>query len=214
MGVSVRTARRAARDLDRRRAQFDRTMHRANVNDPHSFDLVLDTHSLGLEIAAEVVVQTIEIGRTVAPAQETGLHARPELAYSKPDPTSAAAGSEDESRRPTSRSQFGDSAGCQPARLGRKSRAPAPFPPLIRGATVGGGVPYHAPCFRQAVKSATRRCSVHSDRPGRSPRAGRAGSSCRPRSPGPARPPCAGFRWSSCRSSARRIACLAAAWPP
>ena len=30
MGVSVRTARRAARDLDRRRAQFDRTMHRAN----------------------------------------------------------------------------------------------------------------------------------------------------------------------------------------
>ena len=34
MGVSVRTARRAARDLDRRRLQFDRTMHRANSNDP------------------------------------------------------------------------------------------------------------------------------------------------------------------------------------
>src|SRR5512135_354073 len=29
MGVSVRTARRAARDLDRRRGQFDRAMHRA-----------------------------------------------------------------------------------------------------------------------------------------------------------------------------------------
>ncbi len=93
MGVSVRTARRAARDLDRRRAHFDRTMHRANVNDPHNFDLVLDTHSLGLEIAAEVVIQTIEIGRTVAPAQDTGLHARPELPYSKPEPIGAAAGS-------------------------------------------------------------------------------------------------------------------------
>jgi len=96
MGVSVRTARRAARDLDRRRAHFDRTMHRANANDPHNYDLVLDTHSLGLEIAAEVVVQTIEIGRTVAPEQDAGLHARPEPAYSKPESTAAAAGARDE----------------------------------------------------------------------------------------------------------------------
>ncbi len=93
MGVSVRTARRAARDLDRRRAQFDRTMHRANANDPHNFDLVLDTHSLGLEIAAEVVVQTIEIGRTIAPAQDAGQHGRPESVYSKPEPSAAAGGS-------------------------------------------------------------------------------------------------------------------------
>ncbi len=63
MGVSVRTARRAARDLDRRRAQFDRTMHRANPNDPHHFDLVLDTASLGLEITAEVVARAVEVGR-------------------------------------------------------------------------------------------------------------------------------------------------------
>ena len=34
MGVSVRTARRAARDLDRRRIQFDRTMHRADSDRP------------------------------------------------------------------------------------------------------------------------------------------------------------------------------------
>ena len=34
MGVSARTARRAARELDRRRAQFDRTMHRANPERP------------------------------------------------------------------------------------------------------------------------------------------------------------------------------------
>jgi cytidylate kinase len=63
MGVSVRTARRAARDLDRRRAQFDRTMHRANSQDPHNFDLVLDTQSLCLEIAAGIIVHAIQIGR-------------------------------------------------------------------------------------------------------------------------------------------------------
>ncbi len=63
MGVSVRTARRAARDLDRRRAQFDRTMHRANPNDPHHFDMVLDTASLSLEVAAEIIVRAIECGR-------------------------------------------------------------------------------------------------------------------------------------------------------
>ncbi len=63
MGVSARTARRAAKDLDRRRAQFDRTMHRANSNDPHNFDLVLNTGSLGLEIAAEIVINTVAAGR-------------------------------------------------------------------------------------------------------------------------------------------------------
>lgn len=63
MGVSVRTARRAARDLDRRRLQFDRTMHRANSNDPHNYDMVLDSHSLGVEIAAEIVVRAVEAGR-------------------------------------------------------------------------------------------------------------------------------------------------------
>src|SRR3954464_4603461 len=62
MHVSVRTARRAARDLDRRRTQFDRTMHRADATDPHNFDLVLDSNSLGLTIATEVIVRTIEAG--------------------------------------------------------------------------------------------------------------------------------------------------------
>lgn len=62
MGVSVRTARRAARDLDRRRLQFDRTMHRADAADPHNYDLVLDSNSLGLEIAAEVIVRAVEAG--------------------------------------------------------------------------------------------------------------------------------------------------------
>jgi cytidylate kinase len=63
MGVSVRTARRAARDLDRRRSHFDRTMHRAVSADPHQYDMVLDSHSLGLEITALVIVRTVEAGR-------------------------------------------------------------------------------------------------------------------------------------------------------
>jgi cytidylate kinase len=62
MHVSVRTARRAARDLDRRRTQFDRTMHRADSTDPHNYDLVLDSNSLGLPIAAEIIVRAIEAG--------------------------------------------------------------------------------------------------------------------------------------------------------
>ena len=63
MGVSLRTARRAARDLDRRRTHFVRTMHRFDANDPHNYDLVLDSQSLGLPIAAELLVRTIEAGR-------------------------------------------------------------------------------------------------------------------------------------------------------
>jgi cytidylate kinase len=63
MGVSVRTARRAAKDLDRRRAQFDRTMHRKVTADPHNYDLVLDSQSLGLEIAVEIIVMAVEAGR-------------------------------------------------------------------------------------------------------------------------------------------------------
>ncbi len=72
MGVSFRTARRAARDLDRRRAQFDRTMHRVNPNDPHYFDFVLDSHSLGLELAAEIIVRAVDAGRSQGAAAGTG----------------------------------------------------------------------------------------------------------------------------------------------
>jgi cytidylate kinase len=63
MGVSPRTARRAARDLDRRRAQFARTMYRVDPNDPHNYDLVLDTDSVGLPMAAELIVRAVELGR-------------------------------------------------------------------------------------------------------------------------------------------------------
>ncbi len=63
MGVSYRTARRAARDLDRRRDQFDRTMHRANSQDSHSYDMVLESHSLGLETSAMLVAHLVRAGR-------------------------------------------------------------------------------------------------------------------------------------------------------
>jgi cytidylate kinase len=84
MGVSIRTARRAARDLDRRRAQFDRTMHRANPNDPHNFDMVLDTGSLGLDIAAEVVVRAVEVGRPGGLPAIVALRGRSEPGGARP----------------------------------------------------------------------------------------------------------------------------------
>jgi cytidylate kinase len=67
MGVSVRTARRAARDLDRRRNHFVKTMYRVDANDPHN----LDSESLGLPIAAEFLVRTIEAGRMAKVAEGT-----------------------------------------------------------------------------------------------------------------------------------------------
>ena len=63
MGVSVRTARRAARDLDRRRTQFERTMYRVYPNDPHQYDVVIDSNSLGIGIAAELIVRVVEAGK-------------------------------------------------------------------------------------------------------------------------------------------------------
>jgi cytidylate kinase len=86
MGVSVRTARRAARDLDRRRLHFDRTMHRAHSGDPHNYDLVLDSNSLGLEIATEIIVHAVEVGRPHGAASGPLLRAgSPERGTAKPD---------------------------------------------------------------------------------------------------------------------------------
>jgi cytidylate kinase len=86
MGVSVRTARRAARDLDRRRLHFDRTMYRANSSDPHNFDLVLDSNSLGLEIATEIIVRATEVGRPGGAAPGSLLRTSPpERGSAKPE---------------------------------------------------------------------------------------------------------------------------------
>src|SRR5436309_113308 len=86
MGVSVRTARRAARDLDRRRLQFDRTMHRANCNDPHNYDLVLDSHSLGLEIAAAIIVRAVVAGRPGGTARVAMFRSPSEVGSLEPGP--------------------------------------------------------------------------------------------------------------------------------
>jgi cytidylate kinase len=87
MGVSLRTARRAAKDLDRRRTQFDRTMHRVNVNDPHNFDMVLDTDSLGLEIAGEIIVHAVAVGLPERAAAAGHVpRGRPDPATPRPEP--------------------------------------------------------------------------------------------------------------------------------
>src|SRR3954452_830669 len=75
MHVSVRTARRAARDLDRRRTQFDRTMHRADPTDPHNSTPVLDSTSLGGGMAAVVSAHPVEAGR---PPKRKGGQGPPE----------------------------------------------------------------------------------------------------------------------------------------
>ncbi len=63
MGLSPRTARRAVRELDRRALRFARVMHRVDAADPHRYDLVIDTESMGIEIATEMIVRAVEVGR-------------------------------------------------------------------------------------------------------------------------------------------------------
>ncbi len=49
-------------------------MHRMASADPHNYDMVLDSHSLGLDIAVEVIARAVEAGRPGAPAVAgTGL---------------------------------------------------------------------------------------------------------------------------------------------
>lgn len=79
MGVSVRTARRAAIDLDRRRAHFVRTMYRFDANDPHNYDLVLDSESLGLAIVTEIIIKAIEAGRVPPPTPAERLSPPPTI---------------------------------------------------------------------------------------------------------------------------------------
>ena len=67
LGVSTRTARRAARDLDRRHDKFCRTMYRVDPASPHQYDLVLDSQSLGLTIATQLIVHAVEAGLPPAP---------------------------------------------------------------------------------------------------------------------------------------------------
>lgn len=61
--VSQRTARRMAADLDHRRDKFVRTMFRVDPSDPHRYDLVLDSESLGLAVSAEIVARAVEAGQ-------------------------------------------------------------------------------------------------------------------------------------------------------
>ena len=68
LGVSPRTARRLARDLDHRRSKFTRTMFRVDDRDPHRYDLVIEADSIGLPIACELIARAVEAGLPPAPA--------------------------------------------------------------------------------------------------------------------------------------------------
>src|SRR5262249_11818745 len=65
--------------------QFDRTMHRAHSSDPHSFDLVLNSESLGLEIAAEIIVHAVEVGHPEGTATNPMLRSPSSRAPWKPE---------------------------------------------------------------------------------------------------------------------------------
>lgn len=69
-GVTPRTARRMARDLDHRRDKFVRTMFRVDPRDPHRYDLVLDRPSLGFVIATELIACAVEAGRPLPAGDE------------------------------------------------------------------------------------------------------------------------------------------------
>lgn len=63
MGVSARTARRMAQDLDRRRNRFAHLQLGVDARAVASYDLVLDSNSLGERIATEVIVRAVECGQ-------------------------------------------------------------------------------------------------------------------------------------------------------
>jgi cytidylate kinase len=89
MGVSVRTARRAARDLDSRSHKFARTMYRVDASDPHHYDLVVDSHSLGLTVAVDLIARTVELGLPQNLAAAKNAHPTPSWQH-EPRPAEAA----------------------------------------------------------------------------------------------------------------------------
>lgn len=69
MGVSQRTARRAAKDLDRRRRQFDWSLYRKNSDDPLNYHMTLDTTALGIPLCTDLI--TLAIIRGLPAGQAT-----------------------------------------------------------------------------------------------------------------------------------------------
>lgn len=87
MGVSIRTARRAALDLDRRREKFSKLQLGVDATDPRNYDLVLNSHSLGLDVCAAIILNTIRTRALVAESQPAlpPLAASPALAAARRD---------------------------------------------------------------------------------------------------------------------------------
>lgn len=59
MNISVRSARRAAQDLDRRRRQFDWALYRKESDDPHNYHMTLDTTALGIPMCADLITLAV-----------------------------------------------------------------------------------------------------------------------------------------------------------
>ena len=62
LGVSARTARRAARDLDRRRRQFDWALYRKESDDPLNYHMTLNSTSMGIPLCVDLITLAIVRG--------------------------------------------------------------------------------------------------------------------------------------------------------
>lgn len=80
MGVSHRTAKRAVKDLDRRRRQFDWALYRRESNDPHNYHMTLDTTALGIPMCADLITLAIlrglPSGQTLSGQRVVNVNAR------------------------------------------------------------------------------------------------------------------------------------------
>jgi cytidylate kinase len=60
-GLDARSAERRLDELDEARADFIRRNFAADVNDPHHYDLVLDSHAFGLDGSVELVCAAFKV---------------------------------------------------------------------------------------------------------------------------------------------------------
>ncbi len=63
-GVSPRTGRRMARDLDKRRNRFVRTLYETSPTDDRNYDLVLNTSTLGIPTVVQILEDVVRLGMT------------------------------------------------------------------------------------------------------------------------------------------------------
>lgn len=65
-GLGKEEARKRLAELDRERAKYIRRVYKADINDPHHYDLTFDTDRVLPEMAVEVIVTALEVRGALA----------------------------------------------------------------------------------------------------------------------------------------------------